>query len=505
MKRIKSTSLILASTSLVLVVASIAFVMITPLVAGPTPVTRVSVPLNMPKPDELHELLISGQFRELDSQLRKLQSRYEAGNVTEAHVGELYSIFERADVTLEEPLQRWRSAVPDSFAAYLASGLYQTKLAWITRGETPGSVPNGEQFDGMRALLDKARLDLLEATKRKPKTPSAWAALITGAMLKGERDSVEKIYSTARDAIPGSSMVHRFYHEAQSSTWNGSPIAQFFLRIRLRLLHSNEPAFHWAYFYADQRKVDALLRGEYTSEFRQFIDIVAWAVSAEGLVDWIYSFIPYEDPDATALRTLDGIILFWDTAWARNRRGYVLHRLHRYEGVIAEFSRAVELSPDWMESRRSLARYLRRSQRYFDAHYHWKTIIERDPHDPTLLLEYAKFLHGIEEKEAAGKQLKQALVFGGADDRVRHEVGVLYWTLGLPQDAVFELKKAVDLVPDKPRNWYYYALALQRVKNCKAQQAFEKYVDLCVKSGVCTPDEVSSAHNSIKNIKDGCD
>lgn len=505
MSKIKPTSLVLISASLVLVVAFVVLAAIGPLIAGPTPVTRVSVPLHMPKPEDLHELLISEQFRELDSQLDRVQARYEAGNVTEAHVAELYSAFERADVALQEPLQRWRTVIPDSFAAYLASGLYQMKLAWITRGERAGSSPNDQQLGGMRALLDKAQPDLLEVTRRKPKSPSAWAALIAGAMLKGERDSVEKIYSMARDAIPDSSMVHRYYHEAQSSQWNGSPIVQFSLRLQLRLLHSDNPAFHWAYFYSDKKKVDALLRDEYTSEFRQFLDIVSWAVSAGDLVDWVFSFFPRENPDVAALRTLDNMILFWDTAWARNRRGYVLYRLHRYEAVIAEYGRAVELSPDSMEARRSLARYLRHSQRYFDAHYHWKKIIERDPHDPTLLVEYAKFLQGIEEKEAAGKQLKQALVFGGADERVRHEVGVLYWTLGLPQDAVEELKKAVELVPESPRNWYYYALALQRVKNCKAQQAFERYVDMCVRLGVCTPGEVSSAHNSIKNIKDGCD
>lgn len=505
MTRIKATSLILTSALLVLAAAFVALAAIGPLIAGPTPVTRVSVPLHLPEQGEVHDLLISGQFGELDKQLVRLQARYEAGIVTEAHVAELYSVFERADIALEEPLQRWRTAVPESFAAYLASGLYQMKLAWITRGGTSGSAPNDEQIDGMRLLIEKAWPNLMEATERRPKSPSAWAALIDGAMLKGERDSLEKIYLSARDEIPASSMVHRRYHEAQSSQWNGSPIVQFLLRIQLRLLHSADPAFHWAYFYADQKKVDALLRNEYTSEFRQFIDIVAWAVSAGSLVDWIYSFFPHEDPDAAALRTLDNMILFWDTAWARNRRGDILHRLKRYEGVIAEYGRAVEISPDWVESRRNLARYLRRSRRFFDAHYHWKKIIRRDPHDPVLLVEYATFLQGMKKREAAGKHLKQALVFGGADDRVRHEVGVLYWTLGLHQDAVKELKKAVDLVPDKPRNWYFYAISLQRAKDCKAQQAFEKYVDMCDRLGACTPDNMSVARNSIKIIKAGCD
>lgn len=505
MTQIKSTLLILTSTLLMLVFAGIALTMIGPLVAGPTPVTRVSVPLHLPAPDELHDLLISEQFGELERQLVRIQARYEAGDVTEAHVAEAYSAFERADLTLEEPLQRWRATVPNSFAAYLASGLYQMKLAWITRGEAPGRTPNSQQLDRMRTLIDKAWPDLLEVTKRKPKSPPAWAALITGAMLKREPGSVEKIYSMARDEVPASSLVHRRYHDAQSPRWNGSPIAQFFLRIRLRLQHSDEPAFYWVHFYSDQQKVDAILRDEYTSEFRQFVDLVAWAVSAGDLVDWVYSFFPQEYPDIAALRTLDNIILYWDTAWARSRRGDLLHRLQRYEGVIAEYGRAVEVSPDSMEPRRKLARYLRRSQRFFDAHYHWKKIINRDPYDPALLVEYARFLQGMGQGELAGKHLKQALVFGGADDRVRHEVGVLYWTLGLYQDAVKELRKAVDLVPDKPRNWYFYAISLQRAQDCKAQEAFEKYVDMCDMLGVCIPDNMSVARNSIKIIKAGCD
>jgi tetratricopeptide (TPR) repeat protein len=505
MLKIKTISFILASATLALAIAFVAIAAIGPLIAAPTPVTRVSVPLHMPKSEELHDLLASGQFADLDRHFGRIQARYEAGNLTEAHVAKLYSVFERADLALEEPLQRWRTAVPDSFAAHLASGLYHMKLAWVTRGEAPESTPNDKQLDGMRGLLDKARPYLMEAIKRKPKLPSAWAALIADAMVRGERKSVAKIYSMARSEIPGSSMVHRHYHDANSTRWNGSPITQFFLRIQLRLLHSDDPGFRWAYFYADQKKVDALLRDEYTSELRQFIDIVAWAVSAGDLVDWVYSFFPHEDPDAAALRTLDNMILFWDTAWARNRRGDILYRLQRYEGVIAEYGRAVEKSPHWMESRRNLARYLRRSRRFLDAHYHWKKIIKRDPYHPALLVEYAKFLQGIEEKEAAGKHLKQALVFGGSDDRVRHEVGVLYWTLGLPQDAVTELKKAVDLVPDNPRNWYFYAQSLERVKNCKAQRAFEKYVDMCLNLYHCPTNEVSIAQNSIENIKDGCD
>ncbi len=456
-------------------------------------------------------LLKGGQYAELDEILTSLQERYEAGRLHEWHVTSAFKAFERADPDMDEPLKVWRETYPDSFAPHLAIGLYALKQAWAIRGEKVVALTNPEQFKAMQRFLDESKPALGEAVRINPKLPIAWGALVSTAMTVGNRHDVAEVYNAAREQIPDSSLLYRRYHYALSPKWGGSALAQSGLRLWLRWNYSDNRDYLWVRYYSDTERIDALLlhrSGHWISQLLQEIG----ATEIDRLISY---FLPEREnvehskdsedhPAAQALRIIDRILPHWETAWLRKRRGDALYRLSRIHEVIPEYAKAIELSPHWVEARIGMTRIMSLHNRYRDAHKHWKAAAEVDPYDPDLLVDYATFLSGIHEKEEAGRQLRKAIVYGAHDDDVRIETGKLYWVLGQMKSALAEMKRATELVPENPNNWYFYGLALQQTKNCNAVDAYKTYLRLCRKWG-CGPSHTSVAQSEIRNITAGCD
>lgn len=484
---------------------------IAPLFASPPASVVGSAPLNLPTRKDLVALLKNGQHAELDEILKGLQERYEAGRLHEWYVTSAFTAFERADPDLAEPLQDWREKYPDSFAPHLAIGLHALKQAWAVRGEKIVALTNPEQFKAMKRFLDESIPALREAVRLSPKLPVAWGTIITTAMTVGDRRDVTGAYASAYKHIPDSSFLNRRFHYALSPKWGGSAFEQFALRLRLRWQYSKNPDYFWVRYYAETERIDELL----FQPPSHWVSRLLRNFGATGLAEIASDFLPEakkvehskqseEHPAAQALRIIDELLPHWETAWLRKRRGDALFRLERIGEVIPEYARAIELSPYWVDARMGMTRILSSHNRYRDAHEQWKAAVEVDPYDPDLLVGYATFLSGIHEKEEARRQLRKANVYGKQDDEVRVQSGRLYWVLGQMEPALVEMRKATELVPENPHNWYFYGLALKRTKNCHAIDAYKTYLRLCRKWG-CGPTYISVAQMEIKNITAGCD
>ena len=95
----------------------------------------------------------------------------------------------------------------------------------------------------------------------------------------------------------------------------------------------------------------------------------------------------------------------------------------------------------------------------------------------SLSLSTLKFLLEIGETQAATEMLERALVFGGHKDDVRREMGRYYWKLKKFDRSLSEFKRAVELVPERPENWFRYANAERHMKNCVASSAYKTYLE----------------------------
>lgn len=489
----------------------IAGVLVSPFFIGPPTAVVASPPTNVPSSDQLIELLIAGRYAEMDEALRMLQERYEAGQVPETSVVRTFDTFSRIDPNLLEPLRDWREANPNSFAPYLALGVYLSAQAWAIRGERVAILTNREKLALMRQYLDDTQSALWGAVRKKPRLPIAWATLISSAMVVGNRHDVGNLYNIALKHIPDSSTLHRRYHYAMSPEWGGSAFLQFALRMELRRRYAGKSEFQWVYFYSDKKRIDMYLFEPPRSWVSPIITMIWGRDAAERVNEFlndvwtkIFGQKVKEEPAAKALRIIDKIMRYGSDAWLHKRRGDALSNLRRFNEVNSEYAKAISLSPDWPEARVGMARSLSFQRRYRDAQKHWRAAIKIKPYDPNLLVQYTNFLFRIGDKDEADRQIRKALVYGANDDGVRLQAGRLYWVRGMPDHALTEIRKATELAPVRPVNWYFYGLALKRVKSCKAIDAYNTYLELC-RNWTCKENSMFNARLEIKNITAGCD
>lgn len=466
--------------------------------------TSASAPLNLPTRKQLVRMLKAGQFEELDAILSHLQTRYESGRIREDHLATAFAAFERADPDMAAPLEEWRETHPDSFVPHLAFGLYNFWLAWTTRGAERTAFTNKKQLDVMDQFLKIAKLALSRSVAITPRQPKAWAALIGVAMTSSDRKSLVDTYQKALVHQPNSSMVHRRYHDALSASWGGSFSKQFWFRKGLQLRFARDPQFHWVHYYWENRVID----GSLYNNSRGLIPIVLRWIGGDGAMELWSKIFPEptrEERARKALHFIREIVPSGDAHSVFIRRGDAFWMLQRLDDAFVEYARAFAIAPERQEVWQKMKTINRAQHRYVDAHSFWRKILWSDPYDPALLIRYSGFLTGIGEKANAARMLKRALVYGEHNDDVRREIARLYWILGMFDHVLSELKQAIELAPQQPKNWFRYARAYEHVRDCKAAGAYKTYLNLCFKWGTCSVADESDARNSIKNIEAGCD
>lgn len=416
----------------------------------------------------------SGRFARLDQVLSALQARYEKGRISENVVSDAFNAFYRADPELAEPLKGWREHSPNSFAPHLAIGIYNVRLAWAVRGTEWSSFTSRPQMDAMEEFLERGRLALRAAVQKNPRVPAAWSELIAIAMATEDQAGRTRVYREALRHVPRSSAVHNQYHYAISPKWGGDATLQSHLRATLRREFPEDADFWWLFVHEQEEQIEYLL--EEKGEAKH------------------------------ALQLIDALLAKRETAWLYKHRGMALHGLERFEDAVSAYERAIELAPEWISVYRHMIRALGRLHRPNEAHSYWKRVLELDPYNPDLLVQYAEFLSGImAQTEAAHAQLRKAMLYGGDDDRLYVRMAQYYWERRMPKRALENTKRAVDLVPGRPSNWYYHGLALKRMEDCDAIRAYQRYLRICEgENANCADASRSEVRNTLENLKRDC-
>lgn len=414
----------------------------------------------------------SEKFARLDQVLADLQVRYEKGRISERVVSGAFNAFQRADPELAEPLKRWREHSSQSFAPFLASGIYNVHLAWTVRGTEWSSRTSRAQMDAMDEFFEQARVLLRAAVQKNPRVPAGWGELITIAMATEDQAGRTRVYEEALRHVPRSSTVHSRHHSAISPKWGGDAALQSHLRAALWQEFGDDKSFWWLIVHEKQEQIEYVL--EKKGEAKR------------------------------ALKLIDALLSERKTAWLYKHRGMAFYKLKRFEDAVDAYERAIELAPAWTSLYEKMIWTLGRLHRPHDVQRYWKQVLELDPYNPDLLVRYAGFLSGImAQTEEAHAQLRKALLYGGDDDRLHIKMAQYYWEHKMPKPALAETKRAVELVPMRPWNWYFHGLALRRTEDCGAVQAYERYMLLCLADD-CADSIKDGVRNSIKNLKRDC-
>ncbi|MPY74997.1 MAG: hypothetical protein GEU87_12120 [Alphaproteobacteria bacterium] len=421
---------------------------------------------------QIVQLAMEGRFAELEIKVAERKAFVEAHPDKDVGFSDIFGPFRRADPNLAGPLKEWRAKYPKSFAPYLAFGAYSTYLGWVVRGEDTTHLTHPKRFEEMRRYFGEAASALRMAIRLYPKAPKAWTRLIGMAASQGDVVEVEEIFKEAVRHVPRSSYLYRTYYDVLAPKWVGSGAQQHALKFRIQGMFADNPDFGWIETIEDHDK--------------------AWNLY-------------WRDELEAALAIFDKIIAASPDFSSRQGCASTLADLNRVDESIDEYYRALALDPGnpkiyahlasvqsrKLEARESAARNLDRALIF-------------DPYNPEFLRRRARMYMDQNEPESAKRDLDKALLLGAQNDEVRDQLRRYYWTVGDMGKAVEEAEKMITLAPARTKNWYLYAITLQKNRDCRALEAFETYLQQCLMKRECGERRQEVITLFIYNMKQAC-
>ncbi len=414
----------------------------------------------IPNPLELRDLLLAQRFHEVERRLVSYQRDFESGGDTEYLAAAGYGAFATSDPAVAAPLDAWVAAMPDSWAALTARGLYRERTGWLLRGTRLARETGEKRFAGMREQFALAEVDLRAAIGRNPHITPAHAALISMAMATGRMGELEDLLAAGLEAEPASYNIRNTYLGSLEPKWGGSEAAMAaFVEASMKWLHKNPG-------------LKALEAGYRSREIHKY-----------------HHRGRYEEARAV----LDKILAEWVNASLLVERGLMHFRLRGYDSAMADYRKALGYAPHWPYALQHRARLLARLNRNDEALRDHDLAVQLEPLDPVVLKarSYEYDTQG-RFREAIG-DLTDALVYEGDDANIWARRGDLY-AQGLRDNeaAVADFEKSLELNSGIVRTWRLYGQSLAALDKCEAIEAFRIYRQICDADKKCLDDRYES-------------
>ncbi|MCZ6588977.1 MAG: tetratricopeptide repeat protein [Alphaproteobacteria bacterium] len=427
---------------------------------------------------EMQSLLRAGDFDALEKILTGLEEAYEAGEISDTKLEHAHYAFGSADPDLESSFSDWIKARPQSHHPYLARGIYHRYLGWMLRGaDLPQRTPD-ERMALMTGHFELAASDLTTVLERKPNSGLAYSFLVDITLAVGRRDILDTLLRAGLKADPNSFTLRRRYFGALTPWWGGGRTSN---KDRLSALGN---------FVLGAQNQQYPVR--VTDSMRSFTrEIVLDAPSnpalqpLRGYLDFsVAEILRRNGRNLDAIKYYDKAIASGDYWYFRYQEGKNYYWMERYRDAIASYDRALELWPDNPGTLERSAQAYRRLELYNKANADLDLALSLDPKNPDILREKAYTLRDSGRYEEAVSVLDDAFIYGEFDDFIWDARGRLYlYELKDPKRAIPDLKRTTELDPANQRYWSNYGRALYAARDCKAVDAFKKYLAVCPRFG----------------------
>ncbi len=434
-------------------------------------------------PDRLALLaaLRSGDYARLDRYLTQLQDDYESGTGSEARLERAYRAFASADPVLRPKLDEWVYRQPRSFAARLARSEYLAHLGRLRHRTQPPPPTGGPPEPAPSELLAQARHDLLTALDQRPHLGIAYRTLIDIAMFEGKIARADSWFDLGLEADPGSAALHRAYL-LSLRPWRRPDDSPDQVLARLNQVVEGLAA-------EDDIKPDlAVLRG-----FPDFV--TAELLRRQRRHDQAERYY------AEALKYGDDWLFLRQAGINAFQEGRFVETLRRMSYALVQRPENPTLL-DW-RARTHWALGNREP-----ALRDWLLALSLDPMNPDILLGHAQALRDLGQIEAAAHALDEATLLGRDHLAVRRLRGQLLMSdFNRPEDAIPDLRRAVELDPYGRDSLRAYAEALYRSKRCEAaSEALASYRRLCENGNRCAEEDLNWAREALRGTRrpDGC-
>ena len=166
--------------------------------------------------------LLRARYADLDQAFTQFQDAAEKDDRHEYWIIDAGDAFATADPALQEKLDAWVAASPNSFAAYFARGTYLAEVGFISRGAKWSKDTPKEDFAAMRKAFAPAQDDLARALSMRPKLVAAKRLQIKIDRNDFSERGPAAIVDEATKICPGCFQVRVAYLFSATPRWGGS-------------------------------------------------------------------------------------------------------------------------------------------------------------------------------------------------------------------------------------------------------------------------------------------
>lgn len=414
----------------------------------------------------LLDLLQAKRFDELNAELAEYQRGFERGERADHDINGALFAFATTRQGVIEQLDLWAQAYPDSEFPLLARSKYHRHNGLIARGESFGAETAREQFDAMNRHFDRAAADATRAIAINPMATAGYADLISMATYGGKKPARDRLVEVALDAAPTSELVRSEYLGTLVPWWGGS-----LEQIR-------------AFIEKSKQSLSSPEQGHPLDGYEHYVKGLMAARNGKR-----------KEAAAHFDKALGfGEILNYRLARARNTLA-----MRQGDWGRADFERSLQLAPQDPRLLDSAATHFAIRRDFKRAEQLWRLALELDPRNPTILMTRAFHRSNVAKFQEAREDLDRSMVLGSLYHYNRFLRGQLNLVrLDNRSEARIDFEIATRVAPNHAEYWYHFAESLtegpsSELPECKAVEAFEKYVELCHRQGDCDENQLLTA------------
>lgn len=425
----------------------------------------------------VQELLISGQFDELDRRLNEVDDEANAQKRPEADLTLAFRAFATSDPAVVAQLDRWVTERPNSGMALVARGVNRFHLIHITRFDEAFRSANESFATNLKIKERDAFIDAQKGLGIKEMNPVGFVWSMELFIDWGQPEEIEQWYRIAVNDLPASPAIHRTYLSAYApwrqagASWQDSMTRLQEITKSLEKGFGKDPDFAWLAGYFDYVKGETYrLDGQPSEAIKHFDAALAASDDPEYRLGRARAQLAMGD--AKAASSDFARILSGDPHFTPAIHGQALaeESLGQTTEATADLDRAVGL----------------------------------DPMNPLYLTDRARLLRKLSRAPEAQRDIDSALQFGSNDPWVQVWRGAIYEPTDA-QAAGAAFQKAVALAPANPAYLKRYADFLLRHEDCEAIVIVARYDEACQTGRNCgnKPSELESAAAALKT-KQSC-
>ncbi len=397
----------------------------------------------------LRKLLATGQYAKLNKLFDDLHQSFLAGNnKTEIIAEKSYNFLTALSPQTFDHLQQWIAAMPESFAAHYALGVYHTQIVYIRRsGRYWRKIPE-EDRDAMAAHTNNAVERLRRSLELQPNFTLAQTQLYSLASAGNYKDiDEEQFLADALDATPTSYTLNR--------------TKLFYLQPR------------WGGDYREMRRALQTI-----SDLAQQNPELA---PLTGAFHHYKAFDAYSEKDYHRTIKLENVAISKGLkSWYFHRRAKAFNRLHDPEAALIDYNNAIRLYPEDPQL------YVERSWIYFSLRQPEQvrkdiaTTLSLAPYNTDALFGLAQW-QSEEGDYASALNSYQKIVYAKPTEAKAHYlIGQLQFNHLNQADAALQAtRKALDYSPRQTSYWHQYARIQSSMQSCGFMSTAEIYLALC--------------------------